>query len=155
MPLFWHGQLVVLVLQIYIHRDLVYNRNDIQKALYPYISFSCVLYYFSAAVMYCNLWYLVNVKYWFILCIFLYFDGIVVINNEMFFCLRFDMSCPQSNSFFLFSSKTGEVRVASVGIRALLARRTRHVWTIQKNSSEIGLVISNENDSLEIGSVVS
>ena len=45
-PYFPHGQLVVLVLQIYIHRILVYSWNDIRKALYPYISFSCVLYYF-------------------------------------------------------------------------------------------------------------
>ena len=30
----------------------------------------------------------------------------------MFFCLRSDSSCPQSNSFFLFSSEIGEVRFA-------------------------------------------
>ena len=38
-PLFLHGQVVVLVLQIYIHRILVYSWNDIRKALYPYIYF--------------------------------------------------------------------------------------------------------------------
>ena len=68
MPLFWHGQLVVLVLQIYIHRILVYSWNDIQKALYPYISFSCVCFIFRCYVMYCNLWYLSNVFYLLILC---------------------------------------------------------------------------------------
>ena len=50
-----------------------------------------------------------------------------------------------------------EFRIVSFGIRALVykAQRTRHVRTKRKNSSEIGLVISNENDSLEMGSVVS
>ena len=45
----------------------------------------------------------------------------------------------------------------TVGIRALVykAQRTRHIRTIRKNSSDIGLVISNGNDSLEMGSVVS
>ena len=153
MPSFWHGQLVVLVLQIYIHRILVYSWNDIRKALYPYITFSCALYYFP---LLCNLLeYLIFVK-----CnLFIYTLYILVFwwnccnSNEMFFRLRSFVCCSQSIWAFL----TGEVRVVSAGIRALVdkAQRTRHIRTIRKNSSDIGLVISNENDSLEMGSVVS
>ena len=35
---------------LYSQEPLVYSWNDIRKALYPYISFSCVLYYFSATM---------------------------------------------------------------------------------------------------------
>ena len=52
---------------------------------------------------------------------------------------------------------TGEVRVVSAWYQSfgLQISRTRRIRTKRKNSPEIGLVISNTNDSLEMGSVVS
>ena len=84
----------------------------------------------------------------------MYSDGIVVIYNEMFFRLRSVCGLLSTQSAL---SSSGKFRSFHRGIRALVykAQRTRHIRTIRKNSLEIGLVISNGNDSLEMGSVVS
>ena len=145
MPLFWHGQLIVLVLQIYIHRILVYSLSNIQKALYPCITFICVLYCFP---LLCNLlWSLI-----FIECnLFIYTlyilvtDGIVVIAMKCSsVCVLFCLVLTVIRSFSSLR-RPGKFRVASFSIRALVykAQRARHIRTIRKNSSDIGLVISN------------
>ena len=48
------------------------------------------------------------------LCIFLYSDGIVVISNEMFFCLCSDSSCHQSNPFFSYREVTGPYNIGII-----------------------------------------
>ena len=61
------------------------------------------------------------------LCIFLYSDGIVVISNEMFFCLRSDWSCSQNNQGFrmvlvdlAIDSDRAKFAIVTFGIRALV-----------------------------------
>ena len=125
-----------------------------------------VVYYiiFRCDVFKCNLnlWYF-GVIFFYTLYILVIWC-IVVIYNEMFFCMRSILSCSQTIGRFrtvwvglATDSDRAKFLLVTVGIRALVykAQRTRHIRTIRKNSLEIGLVISNRNDSLEMGSVVS
>ena len=81
----------------------------------------------------------------------------------MFFCMRSVLSCSRTIGRFERSGSVQRlVRTERNSLSSQLVselwftkQRTRHIRTIRKNSSDIGLVISNGNDSLEIGSVVS
>ena len=78
----------------------------------------CFCIFFRCYVIYCNLWYLSNVIYSFILYIFLYSGGIVVITMKcssvcVLLCVVLKVSA---------LSLPGKLRVLSVGIRALVYR---------------------------------
>ena len=81
----------------------------------------------------------------------------------MFFCMRSALSCSQTIGRFerpesvqrLVQTERDSFSSHVVSELGLPSSRTRHIRNIRKNSSDIGLAISNENDSLEMGSVVS
>ena len=143
MPLFWHGQLVVLVLQIYIHRILVYSWNDTGKL--------CIR--ISLLVVYCIIFrcyvFKCNSNLWYFCVIFIHLYSVYSCNlmhccNIQWNVLLYAFCCGLFSNYPTLSF-TGKLRVFKVGIRALVykAQRTRHIRTIRKNSSDIGLVISN------------
>ena len=105
----------------------------------------CVIFICLYSVYSCNLMHCCNIQ-WNVLLYAFYF--VVFSNDRAFRTVWVGLATGSDRAKFY---------VVTVGIRALVykAQRTRHVRTIRKNSSDIGLVISNENDSLEMGSGVS
>ena len=129
--------------------DLYSQDPGLQLERYPESFVSVYLF----LVVYCIIFrcyvFKCNLNLWYFCVIFICLYSVYSCNlmhccNIQWNVLLYAFCCGLFSNYPTLSF-TGKLRVFTVGIRALVykAQRTRHIRTIRKNSSDIGLVISN------------